>query len=253
MGCVAARDVRHGADFPTQTVAGAAHRTGHRAIPILTYAPLRAAGVIVPTRRHPSAVCSAIAVATVRAPIAIVVHTVVADLSHRRPQKEIAPKIGTTVQARSDGAVPVIYSCLYGWRGRQSDHRNIFFDSYGYADAHRCKSGCTKSPIGKRLVSVAQTCLDTNRAYINGYEDFVVRDLPVGSGKAESGIRHIIERRMAVAGAWDEGNASFVLASLAILVSGGWDECRLNSSWPGISRWGPPQRHHENYHEGCDR
>ncbi|MEE8408359.1 MAG: hypothetical protein V3T05_02015 [Myxococcota bacterium] len=55
------------------------------------------------------------------------------------------------------------------------------------------------------------------------YEDFMVRGLPVGSGEAESGIRHIIKKRMSVAGAWEEGNAPLLLALLAIRASGWWD------------------------------
>ena len=35
--------------------------------------------------------------------------------------------------------------------------------------------------------------------------------------------RHIIERRMSVAGAWEENNAPLMLALLAIRASGWWD------------------------------
>ena len=56
------------------------------------------------------------------------------------------------------------------------------------------------------------------------YEDFMVRGLPVGSGEAESGTRHIIRKRMSVAGAWTEQNASLLLALLAIRASGWWDD-----------------------------
>ena len=59
---------------------------------------------------------------------------------------------------------------------------------------------------------------------MKNYEDFMVGGLPVGSGEAESGIRHIIKKRMAVAGAWTEQNASLLLALLAIRASGWWDD-----------------------------
>ena len=89
---------------------------------------------------------------------------------------------------------------------------------------HTCTTGCTKNESGKCLVLVARTYLENNGRYMKDYEDFMVRDLPVGSGEAESGIRHIIKRRMAVAGAWDERNASLLLALLTIRASGWWDD-----------------------------
>jgi hypothetical protein len=90
--------------------------------------------------------------------------------------------------------------------------------------AHECKGSCATNSNGKCLVRVAQTYLENNGAYMRDYEDFMVRDLPVGSGEAESGIRHIIKRRMAVAGAWDEANAPLMLALLTVRASGWWDD-----------------------------
>jgi len=89
---------------------------------------------------------------------------------------------------------------------------------------HECTPSCLKNENGKCLVRVAQTYIDNNGAYMKDYEDFMVRGLPVGSGEAESGIRHIIKRRMAVAGAWEENNAPLMLALLAIRASGWWDD-----------------------------
>jgi hypothetical protein len=51
----------------------------------------------------------------------------------------------------------------------------------------------------------------------------MIANLPVGSGEAESGIRHVIKRRMAVAGAWTETNAKLLLALLSVRASGWWD------------------------------
>ena len=59
---------------------------------------------------------------------------------------------------------------------------------------------------------------------MENYQDILKRELPVGSGEAESGIRHIIKRRMSVAGAWKESNAALLLALLAIRASGYWDD-----------------------------
>ena len=89
---------------------------------------------------------------------------------------------------------------------------------------HECDSSCSKNESGKCLVRAAQTYLENNGDYMKDYEDFMVRDLPVGSGEAESGIRHIIKKRMSVAGAWEEENASVMLALLSIRASGWWDD-----------------------------
>jgi len=49
---------------------------------------------------------------------------------------------------------------------------------------------------------------------------------PIGSGEAESGVRHIIKRRMAFAGASEENNAPLMLALITIRASGWWDDFR---------------------------
>jgi hypothetical protein len=100
------------------------------------------------------------------------------------------------------------------------DYKNVLAE----LREHQCSSGCVKNEHKKCLVRVAQTYFENNGDYMKGYEDFMVRGLPVGSGEAESGIRHIIKKRMSVAGAWEETNAPLVLALLAIRHSGWWDE-----------------------------
>ena len=90
--------------------------------------------------------------------------------------------------------------------------------------AHECSKSCTTNESGKCLVRLAHTYLKNNGRYMKDYEDFMVRNLPVGSGEAESGIRHVIKKRMSVAGAWEERNAPRLLALLAIRASGWWDE-----------------------------
>ena len=50
------------------------------------------------------------------------------------------------------------------------------------------------------------------------------RDLPVGSGEAESGVRHLIKRRLSIAGAWTETHADLMLALITIRASGWWDD-----------------------------
>jgi len=89
---------------------------------------------------------------------------------------------------------------------------------------HECATNCQKNETGKCLVRVAQTYLDNNGAYMKDYEDLTARGLPVGSGEAESGIRHVIKKRMSVAGAWEEENAPLLLGLLAIRASGWWDD-----------------------------
>jgi hypothetical protein len=88
---------------------------------------------------------------------------------------------------------------------------------------HACGPPCQQDERGTCLVRVAERYLTNNRAYMENYEHFMENDLPVGSGEAESGIRHIIKRRMSVAGAWTEPNAALLLGVLAIRASGWWD------------------------------
>ena len=94
----------------------------------------------------------------------------------------------------------------------------------GKLKSHTCGPGCAKNDSGKCLVRVAEGYLSNNRQYMDQYVEFMIANLPVGSGEAESGIRHVIKRRMAIAGAWDEKNASLLLALLAIRASGWWDD-----------------------------
>ena len=89
---------------------------------------------------------------------------------------------------------------------------------------HKCQDNCTKNEHDKCLVRVAQTYLKNNGRCMKDYKDFIALDLPVGSGEAESGIRHVIKKRMSVAGAWEEGNACLLLALLTIRASGWWDD-----------------------------
>jgi hypothetical protein len=89
---------------------------------------------------------------------------------------------------------------------------------------HQCRPDCTKNEHGTCLVQVAHRYLDNNQAYMKDYEDFMIEGLPVGSGEAESGIRHVIKKRMHVAGAWEEGNAVLMLALITIRASGWWDD-----------------------------
>ncbi len=90
--------------------------------------------------------------------------------------------------------------------------------------AHRCTDGCRKGDHGKCPVQVAHGYLENNQKYMRDYADLMTRNLPVGSGEAESGIRHVIKRRMAIAGAWTEENAALLLGLLAIRASGWWDD-----------------------------
>lgn len=90
--------------------------------------------------------------------------------------------------------------------------------------SHVCGPECAKSESGKCLVRVAAGYLSNNRKYMDQYVEFMIANLPVGSGEAESGIRHVIKRRMAIAGAWTEEHAGLLLALLAIRASGWWDD-----------------------------
>jgi len=89
---------------------------------------------------------------------------------------------------------------------------------------HECGPGCAKNESGKCLVRVAQGYLTNNRAYMSQYVEIMIANLPVGSGEAESGIRHLIRRRVDIAGAWTEEHAGQMLALITIRASGWWDD-----------------------------
>jgi hypothetical protein len=112
-----------------------------------------------------------------------------------------------------------------GW-GMERKRRMLaggFEDVLADLQGHVCQPGCAKNEHGACLARVAQRYLENNSHYMKDYEELMEQGLPVGSGEAESGIRHIIKRRMSVAGAWEENNAPLMLALLAIRASGWWD------------------------------
>jgi len=80
---------------------------------------------------------------------------------------------------------------------------------------HRCAETCLRDEHGTCLVLAAKRYLMNHREYLN-YPEALARNLPVGSGEAESAIRHIIRKRMDVAGAWKEANANRLLGLLTI-------------------------------------
>jgi len=89
--------------------------------------------------------------------------------------------------------------------------------------AHKCSSACLVDEHGTCLGKAALRYLTNHRNYLN-YPEAIARELSVGSGEAESGIRHLVRRRMDVAGAWKEENANRVLALVTIRTSGWWQD-----------------------------
>lgn len=85
---------------------------------------------------------------------------------------------------------------------------------------HPCGPTCLENDSGKCLVRVAETYLSNNRAYMDSYVEFMIRNLPVGAVRRSRGIRHVIKRRMVIARAWTEENAGVLLALLTIRASG---------------------------------
>lgn len=91
-------------------------------------------------------------------------------------------------------------------------------------DAHVCTDACTSDEHPQCRVVIARRYLDNHERYVDQYAEIRRRDLPVGSGEAESGVRHLLKRRMSIAGAWTEAHADLMLALLAIRASGWWDD-----------------------------
>lgn len=141
-------------------------------------------------------------------------HTACADIMH------------VTEYLMEAGRVLVGDGAAIGW-AMEHKRRMLageFEGVLGRLKEHQCRPGCLKSDSGKCLVRVAEGYLVNHREYMDQYVEFMIANLPVGSGEAESGIRHVIKRRMAVAGAWDERNAALMLALLTVRASGWWDD-----------------------------
>jgi len=101
---------------------------------------------------------------------------------------------------------------------------------------HRCHAGCLRDDHAECLVRVAERYLRNHRDYLD-YPPIVAQELPVGSGEAESGVRHLLHKRLDVAGAWTENNARRMLAIISIRASGCWDDfwrwrdCKDRQRW----------------------
>ena len=87
----------------------------------------------------------------------------------------------------------------------------------------------------------AKRYLTNHRAYLN-YPETLARNLPIGSGEAESAIRHIIRKRMDVAGGWKERNANRLLGLLTIRHRGWWDDFWRWRDRQDLSAWRKRQR-----------
>jgi len=122
------------------------------------------------------------------------------------------------VIAGADGAL--------GWGMMQK--RRLLDDQYEgvLADlaAHECSAACTSDEHPTCRAVIARRYLQNHPSYMNAYADIRDRDLPVGSGEAESGVRHLIKRRLSIAGAWTETHADLMLALITIRASGWWDD-----------------------------
>jgi hypothetical protein len=106
---------------------------------------------------------------------------------------------------------------------------------------HQCAAACHKDEDGHCLVRVAHRYLTNHRAHLE-YPEILARELPVGSGEAESAIRHIIRKRMDVAGAWTEAHANQMLSLLTIIYSGWWNDFWSWRDRQDLDAWRKRQR-----------
>jgi hypothetical protein len=102
--------------------------------------------------------------------------------------------------------------------------------------AHKCTSACLKDEDGTCLAKVAHRYLKNHRQNLN-YPEVIALGFSVGSGEAESAIRHLVRRRMDVAGAWKEENANRVLALLSIRTSGWWHDFWMWCEQQDLQAW----------------
>lgn len=64
-----------------------------------------------------------------------------------------------------------------------------------------------------------------NRKYCLDYKDAIEKDLPIGSGEIESSHRHIIQKRLKIAGAWWKSETAEWMLNLRILrANNDWDD-----------------------------
>lgn len=142
------------------------------------------------------------------------------------------------VIAGIDGAV--------GWGKRQK--RRLLDGQYDAVvadlDAHECSYACTSDEHPQCRVVVARRYLKNHAEYMNDYARIREHKLPVGSGEAESGVRHLIKRRLSIAGAWTEEHVDLMLALLSIRASGWWDDFWRWRDDRDQTQWHQRQRGH---------
>ena len=107
---------------------------------------------------------------------------------------------------------------------------------------HRCDGDCVRTDEGECVVRVALRYLENNRKYVDNYPAILAQELPVGSGEAESGIRHIIKKRLDVAGAWTEANGKRMLALISVRASGLWQDFWRWRDLRDVEAWHRRQR-----------
>lgn len=81
------------------------------------------------------------------------------------------------------------------------------------------KSDIEDNPVEKcyRYLNNRKDCLD--------YKDALSKDLPIGSGEIESSHRHVIQKRLKIAGAWWKPEIAEHMLSLRVLrVNNDWDD-----------------------------
>lgn len=89
----------------------------------------------------------------------------------------------------------------------------------------KCPSDCVDEAIDEQVCAVCQA-----RRYLErhpgkfDYPRLLKQGLPIGSGEAEGGVRHLIRRRLDVPGAWNEETVGLIAALIAIHASDRWEE-----------------------------
>ena len=106
---------------------------------------------------------------------------------------------------------------------------------------HRCVGECVHNDVGECVARVARRYLENHRQYLD-YPPILAQQLPVGSGEAESGIRHLIKKRLDVAGAWTEDNGQRMLALISVRASGLWEDFWRWRDRRDVAAWHRRQR-----------
>ncbi len=95
---------------------------------------------------------------------------------------------------------------------------------------HHCGPGKCPKMVKVKEKQKEECAVVAAKRYLTKYESymrydvFIAQNLPIGSGLAEGGIRHLVRKRLDIPGDWREENVSLLMAIISIRESGWWND-----------------------------